>query len=82
MYCSYIFQNIVFLILIISYIFVQVRYNDFTFKDMSKNIFEIIGNTYVGQSIIGLFAILLFFVIDKKPIFTFLFDLIGIHICK
>lgn len=82
MYCNYIFQAIIFLTLILIYIYIQIRYNDLTFNDKHKSIFQIIGNTYIGQSIIGLFAILLFFVIDKKPIFTFLFDLVGINICK
>lgn len=82
MYCNYIFQAVFFLILVLFYIYIQIKYNDITFNDKHKSIFEIIGNTYTGQSIIGLFAILLFFVIDKKPIFTFLFDLVGINICK
>lgn len=82
MYCNYIFQAIIFLIFILIYIYLQIRYNDFVFKDERKSVFEIIRNTYIGQSIIGLFAILLFFVLDKKPIFTFLFDLVGINMCK
>ncbi|EKB60687.1 hypothetical protein HMPREF9700_00182 [Bergeyella zoohelcum CCUG 30536] len=82
MYCNYIFQAIIFLIFILIYIYLQIRYNDLAFKDKHKSIFEIIGNTYIEQSIIGLFAILLFFVLDKKPIFTFLFDLVGINICE
>lgn len=82
MYCNYIFQAVIFLILVLFYAYIQIRYSGFTFNDKDKNIFEIIGNTYIGQSILGLFAILLFFVIDKKPIFTFLFDLVGINICK
>lgn len=61
MYCNYIFQAIIFLIFILIYIYLQIRYNDFVFKDEHKSVFEIIGNTYIGQSIIGLFAILLFF---------------------
>lgn len=62
MYCNYIFQAIIFLIFILIYIYLQIRYNDFVFKDEHKSVFEIIGNTYIGQSIIGLFDILLFFV--------------------
>ena len=83
MVCNYLVQSILYFVIITVYVLAQVKYNNFTLKDKNKNLFEIIGNTYIGQSIIGFLAVGLFFLIDKNPIFSYLImNLFHINICK
>jgi len=82
--CNYLTQNIFYIFLVTLYIFYQYKTNGISspFRKNHQSILEMLSGTYIWQSILGLTFLFIFFMIDKKGIFSFLLNLINIDICN